>query len=256
MRTGTGARLPLGRPARSPPARLGPPVRSVAGAACLSSAARRPGSAQPAAGRHAADPQAATMAARAAGRHAVAAFGPAARLAMTSMACLMACLAARLAMALMACLMACLAPAAGRSGVVLDRAAGRAAGRRAAAVMVTVSCLAFLADSREVAARHGVAARRAAPVAAERRAAVPGVAVPELHAVRAVARAVGRDAALCEEQVALRAVAGVAAAARKVAAADAAPAAGVAEHRVACALLRCAFCVAHRFRARRAPGQG
>ena len=252
MRTGTGARLPLGRPARSPLARLGPPVRSVAGAACLSSAARRPGSAQPAAGRHAADPQAATMAARAAGRHAVAAFGPAARLAMTSMACLMACLAARLAMALMACLMACLAPAAGRSGVVLDRAAGRAAGRRAAAVMVTVSCLAVLADSREVAARHGAAALDAVA----RRAAVPGAAVPELHAVRAVARAVGRDAARCEEQVALQAVAGAAAAARKVAAADAAPAAGVAEHRVACALLRCAFCVAPRSRARRAPGQG
>ena len=238
MRTRAGVGLPRARP-----------VRSVAGAACLSSAARRPGSAPLAADRSAAYPQAAAMAARAAGRHAVAASGPAARLAMM----LMACLAARLAMA---CLMACPAPAAGRSVVVVDRAADRAVGRRAAAVVVTASWLAFPADSQEVAARHGVAARRAVPVAAERRAAGPVAAVPELHAVRAVVPAVGRDAARCEEQVELQAVVGVAAAARKVAAADAAPAAGVAEHRVACALLRCVFCVAPRFRARRAPGRG
>jgi hypothetical protein len=236
--TRTRAGLPRGRP-----------VRSVAGAACLSLAARRQGSAQPAAVRYAADPQAATMAARAAGRHAAAASGPAARLAMA----LMAFLAARLAMTV------CPAPAAGRSvalaGAFVDRAAVRAAGRCGALVDLA-SCLAFPADSREVAARHVVAARRAVPAAAERRAAVPVAAVPELHAVRAVVRAVGRDAVRCEEeQVELQAVAGAKAAVRKVAAADAAPAAGVAEHRVACVLLRCAFCVAPRFRARRAPGR-
>jgi hypothetical protein len=243
MRTRAGAGLRPGRRAR--------PVRSVAGAACLWSAARCPGSAvrsvAEAAYLWSAAPRRGS-APPAAGRHAVAAFAPAARLA----AAMRVYPAARFAMV---CLMACLAPAAGRSGVVLDRAADRAAGRCGALVDL-VSCLAFPADSREVAARHGAAARRAAPVAAERRAAVPGAAVPELHAVRAVARAAGRDVARCEEQVAPQAVAGVAAAARTVAAADAAPAAGVAEHHVACVLLRCAFCVARRFRADRAPGQG
>jgi hypothetical protein len=235
MRTRAGAGLPPGCLRR---------VRSVAGAACLWLAARRRGSAQPA---------------RAAGRHAVSAFGPAARLAMVMMVCLAArlatalrvCLAARLALALRVCP----ARAAGRC-VVAVRASDRAAGRCGALVDLAL-CRAFPADSREVAARHGAAARRAVRAAAERRAAVPVAAVPELHAVPAVVRAVGQDAARCEEQVAPQVVVGVEAAVRKVAAADAAPAARVAEHRVAvCALLRCAFCVAPRFRARPAPGRG
>jgi hypothetical protein len=230
MRTRAGAGLPLAWP-----------VRSVAGAAYLSSAARRRGPAQPAADRYEADPQAATMAAPAAGRHAVAASGPAARLA----AAMMACLAARLAM------MVCPAPAAGRCVVAVDRASDRAAGRCGGLVDLA-SCLAFPAESRkEVAARHDAAVLDAVA----RRAAVPGAAVPELHAVRAVARAAERDVARCEERVELQAVVGVEAAARKVAAGDAAPAA-VAEHRVACVRLRCAFCVARRFRARPAPGRG